>query len=617
MKSNSKFITLAFIGIFFIFAILQLPYYFPPMTPSFSSSYEVGYNNKIAIFIVWIAMLTFAFIGFSSKNNLKVSPVDTNDNYNKISKKHLIIALTFTVLFIFICFICVGDDLNNGGESSYFIFSVKQMVFGLVPYKDFVFLYGPLFCYVPYFLNLFIDDVVVSYLLSLAAISSIGLVMFYSIVNTLNTSVRIKMIIFYLVFSFYFPICLGLNYQITRCIVPYWGLIFIDKYYRNIDTRLIWILLLSLLLTFGCGPEVGIVNAIAILSYFFIQLIFRKDKHSLRYIGLTIITSVAFVLVFKEMFITLLTSSSGVCNFPIVLSWYLILFLILLFISGLYLGYCIKDIRENILNVVIILYIMGILPACLGRCDFGHIYTYCIMLFPLVLCVISQLEIKKIRICLMILFSLISVLPKLWDIQGYLPSYANSFKNKAKYVIYNEQDKTYSICGFSIDKYIPSSVKMKIEKSIIKDKLKRKNESFSSLFNLPAGATITMPYLRQNRIDHLYYEQLWNLGAYRDLYFTKIFFSATQNVIDDRLQELQNLNVDYLLMEKGWDITNQYLDDNKKINRLFQTKYSVKPYRYSCKMFDATNHYIKSNYVLDQTNDDWCLYKRKKLSKDI
>ena len=124
-----------------------------------------------------------------------------------------------------------------------------------------------------------------------------------------------------------------------------------------------------------------------------------------------------------------------------------------------------------------------------------------------------------------------------------------------------------------------------------------------------------MPYLRQNRIDHLYYEQLWNLGAYRDLYFTKIFFSATQNVIDDRLQELQNLNVDYLLMEKGWDITNQYLDDNKIINRLFQTKYSVKPYRYSCKMFDATNHYIKSNYVLDQTNDDWCLYKRKKLSK--
>ena len=136
MKSNSKFITLAFIGIFFIFAILQLPYYFPPMTPSFSSSYEVGYNNKIAIFIVWIAMLTFAFIGFSSKNNLKVSPVDTNDNYNKISKKHLIIALTFTVLFIFICFICVGDDLNNGGESSYFIFSVKQMVFGLVPYTS-------------------------------------------------------------------------------------------------------------------------------------------------------------------------------------------------------------------------------------------------------------------------------------------------------------------------------------------------------------------------------------------------------------------------------------------------------------------------------------------------
>ena len=612
MKTYLRFITLSFIVLFFIFAILQFPYYFPPMTPSFSSSYEVGYNNKIAIIIVWIAMLVFAFIGFCSTYKMNVTRVDTNDKKNMISKTHIKIALTLSVLFILACYICVGDDLNNGGESGYFIFSLKQMEFGLVPYKDFAYLYGPLFCYVPYLLNYFIGDVVVSYLLSLAIIDSIGLVIFYYIVNTLNTYVKIKLVIFYLVFLFYFPICLGLNYQITRCIVPYWGLIFIDKYYQNIDTKLVWILLSSLLLTFGCGPEVGIVNAIVILSYFLIHLIFRKDKNSLRYIGLTIITSGAFVLVFKNMFITLFTSSSGVCNFPIVFSWYVILFLILLFISGFYLGYCIKDIRKNTLNIVIILYIMGILPACLGRCDFGHIYTYCIMLFPLVLSVISQLEIKRIRYCLMILFSLISILPKLWDIQGYLPVYANSFKNKAKYLIYDEQDKTYSICGFSVDKCIPLSVKMKIEKSIIKDKLKRKNESFSSLFKLPAGATITMPYLRQNRIDHLYYEQLWNLGAYRDLYFTKIFFSATKDIVDNRLQELKNLNVNYLLMEKGWDETNQYVDDNKIINRLFQTKYSIKPYRYSCKMFDKTNKYIKSNYELVQCRDKWLLYKKKK-----
>ena len=95
-------------------------------------------------------------------------------------------------------------------------------------------------------------------------------------------------------------------------------------------------------------------------------------------------------------------------------------------------------------------------------------------------------------------------------------------------------------------------------------------------------------------------------------FFGSIIF-ATQNVVDKRLQELRNLNVDYLLMEKGWDNTNEFVEDNRIINLLFQTKYTVKPYRYSCKMFDELNKYIKTNYVLDQYKDNWCLYKRKKI----
>ena len=256
---------------------------------------------------------------------------------------------------------------------------------------------------------------------------------------------------------------------------------------------------------------------------------------------------------------------------------------------------------------------MGILPACLGRCDFGHIYTYCIMLFPMVISVISQQKFNRVQTCLIILFALISIFPKLWDVRGYLPSYANSLKNKAKYIIYNKQDSKFSLFGYSLESTIPTSIKSKIEKSIIKDKLKLRRESFNSLFKIPSNATITMPYLHQNKRDHLYYEQLWKSGFYRDLYFTKIYFSATQNVVDKRLQELRNLNVDYLLMEKGWDNTNEFVEDNRIINLLFQTKYTVKPYRYSCKMFDELNKYIKTNYVLDQYEDDWCLYKRKKI----
>ena len=79
---------------------------------------------------------------------------------------------------------------------------------------------------------------------------------------------------------------------------------------------------------------------------------------------------------------------------------------------------------------------MGILPACLGRCDFGHIYTYCIMLFPMAISVISQLKFNRVQTCLIILFALISTFPKLWDVYGYLPTYANSIKKKAIYIIY-------------------------------------------------------------------------------------------------------------------------------------------------------------------------------------
>ena len=86
---------------------------------------------------------------------------------------------------------------------------------------------------------------------------------------------------------------------------------------------------------------------------------------------------------------------------------------------------------------------MGILPACLGRCDFGHIYTYCIMLFPMAISVISQLKFKRVQTCLIILFALISIFPRLWSVRGCLPSYANSLKNKAKYIIYNKQDSKF------------------------------------------------------------------------------------------------------------------------------------------------------------------------------
>ena len=103
MKRKIHHITVLFLVVCFIWAILQLPYYYPSSVPSYSSSYEVGYNNKVAIIIVWIAMLMFAIMGFFTKIKINAAIVDNSDN-NKISSRHLKIALFISILFIIVCY---------------------------------------------------------------------------------------------------------------------------------------------------------------------------------------------------------------------------------------------------------------------------------------------------------------------------------------------------------------------------------------------------------------------------------------------------------------------------------------------------------------------------------
>ena len=161
------------------------------------------------------------------------------------------------VLYIMFCGVSCGKDLAAGwGDCTYFIPHVYDMIHGYRPYEDFIFYYGPLMIYTPFWMfSMFPISVECAYLLSLFLFHGIGLYMLFDIVNKLNTKDNYRKWIFWISFCLTFPMSLGLNYQLLRFILPFWCF-----YKLNSMNKMTYVLApLFVILTLSVSPEYGLV----------------------------------------------------------------------------------------------------------------------------------------------------------------------------------------------------------------------------------------------------------------------------------------------------------------------------------------------------------------------
>ena len=562
---NKHSIIMTVLSVVFIVAFFVIPYHFPTSKLVLSMSYDYGFNNKLGLILVLFGIFTFGLFGFfrEKRNDIKLF----NTNIGGIKRLDYFICLVVLALYVLIIGITNGDKLIcYGGECTYFLPHIEDMMAGKVPYKDFIFYYGPAFIYVPYWLHCLLPElsVVFAYLLTLFIFESIGLYCLYEVICHFKLESKYKRFIFYIVFLASFPIALGLNYELLRFVPPFWLLLRLPKTKRSLSFILYP---LSVITCLSISPEVGLSFMIAIGIYLSLNIVFFKEKHYLFLLLFTIIASFSFMIFYHDMFSMLTSSASGLLNFPFIISLHLIAFFVSLFIIGYNFGIKIRTLKNNILECSFIIMSIGLIPACLGRCDPGHV-TY-FGLFVFILCFVFISYNKKFVWLSILIGIVITAFIQFWNVRSYSSYYVNN----------------YRVNNNNIDITIDHSI-----------------------LNLCDG-DITMPLI--NRGDMLdIYTKLVKDNKYVGLYITRMSYSATPENVFRTINEIDNKNIKYLLFSKDWEEIVEPRNNAWVFKNLFYSFSTRTPIRNSNIVYQPLLDYVRDNYSIYNSDNNYVIYLR-------
>ena len=118
-------------------ATVSLPYLIPAPL-SISRSYITGFSNRTAVFLLLLGSALFAVFTRGS-----IAAVDSRDS--RLSWRVLLLALLVTLADCL--HYCKLSSHLPGGEAEYFLNRLQMLASGLVPYRQFEFVYGPLLLY--------------------------------------------------------------------------------------------------------------------------------------------------------------------------------------------------------------------------------------------------------------------------------------------------------------------------------------------------------------------------------------------------------------------------------------------------------------------------------------
>jgi hypothetical protein len=135
-----------------------LPWYFPSTTPAMGESYSVGFNNRLAILFLGLAIASATvaqLVSLQSSRAIEwlVRRPRLVPSWQSARKEYLILA-TCTVVWTQILW-AWGTSLVDPafGDSRGVIYGIDLLALGRVPYRDFIFNYGAAHIYLPYGLS--------------------------------------------------------------------------------------------------------------------------------------------------------------------------------------------------------------------------------------------------------------------------------------------------------------------------------------------------------------------------------------------------------------------------------------------------------------------------------
>ncbi len=391
-------IAVAAIGVFW------LPWHVGSMAPALGESYSLGFDNHVGILALGLAIFLGAAASYFNPRRtgayrwLRESP-QLFPRWKEACAEYVVLIAMCALLSGVLLF--WGAYLEDPAwcEARQFIYGIDLLALGQVPYRDFMFNYGPGTIYFPFWLSNLTGGGISfeqSYDIFLALFTVAGFIALFVFLRSVEIPNATRPWVLGLAAIVWTCISMGLHYTPIRFYIVPAAVIFLHAVASRQTGRdiksLLWIAPAAGLATTAClivSPEMGIAGAAAVCAYGLVLLL-RKSilGASACWLG-SAVMFVATLLIFPGYLDSVFSFESGGSNFPIYADLHNVCLVVtsLIVISPL-IASAFAEPGEKRAPLALALAVGGgmLLPAAFGRCDPGHTIINgvipSIMMFP-------------------------------------------------------------------------------------------------------------------------------------------------------------------------------------------------------------------------------------------
>lgn len=377
--------------------VFLLPWLMPPTRRVISDSYNLGFNNAVAILGVGATLLALTILRLrTSKKEADVSFPLRRDIGHLFSRDVFLPACVAGIAALLAWVAWLQLPLHYYSEIRWFIPSIELILLGRSPYTQFQWNYGPLFLYLPVWLVRVSNGAIgadTAYIFTLLLCTATGLGLLAYMTTVLKAGQRAA---FFMLASlpFVFNISLGLNYTALRFTAPFAALLWLHSSAAQIETfafqrgaafkpaflKPALVFAGGAIFCFAISPESGLGFFAAALFYF--AALARSQSRETRVLlmgcaAAGIVAGAIFLRgVSRDYFLSVLSFGGGGGNFPIVPSLPILFYLgTLAFVVPVLAAYGMRNKGEGAALALSWAALATIFAApALGRSDPGHLF---------------------------------------------------------------------------------------------------------------------------------------------------------------------------------------------------------------------------------------------------
>ena len=312
--------------------VFWLPWHCPSSLPVPGESYAFGFNNKVGILALGAAI----FMGIAARlvcERPQVSQEWLNrrpllfPTWEEGKSEYAILAI-WNVVWVLIL-LWWGSFLVDPAwcESRQHYYDLNLMALGQVPYRDFMYNYGPAMLYLPFWLSTLTGgwfSFEQGYLTILILFTLLGFVAVFLFIRSLAIPARQRPLVLFLALLAWSEISMGLQYTPLRFFIVPASLILLNDLVgtqkSGTPKEKFLVILGSAMGSFAClviSPEMGIAGVAALLAYGFVLALAGSLRSAIACWAGCLLMAGITMLVFPQYLLSIVAFASGGSNFPI------------------------------------------------------------------------------------------------------------------------------------------------------------------------------------------------------------------------------------------------------------------------------------------------------------